>query len=144
MDDLQFGTRNKRGDWAPNKPLETAPLLVFPPQPLKFVKWLPGYFLPWNALFAGLAIVFWFWLTPPVETMKTLSFGWIAYLLVRNMVLVLAIYGVLELRLYVRRRQGTHFKYNAKFPSDTPSDVFMFRSQNVDNIIRTFGTGLPI
>ncbi|MDW9689702.1 hypothetical protein GOB50_32875, partial [Sinorhizobium meliloti] len=23
MDDLKYGTRNKRGDWAPNQPVET-------------------------------------------------------------------------------------------------------------------------
>ncbi len=36
------------------------------------------------------------------------------------------------------------FKFNAKFPADAPSDVFWFKSQNIDNILRTFGTGLPI
>lgn len=32
MDDLKYGTRNKRGDWAPNQPVETAPLFAFPPR----------------------------------------------------------------------------------------------------------------
>ena len=41
MDDLKYGTRNKRGDWAPNKPVETAPLFVFPPKLLAIAKWLP-------------------------------------------------------------------------------------------------------
>ena len=31
MDDLQFGTRNKRGDWAPNGRLEIAPFWAWPP-----------------------------------------------------------------------------------------------------------------
>ena len=26
MDDLTYGTRNKRGDWSPNEPLQYAPL----------------------------------------------------------------------------------------------------------------------
>ena len=95
-------------------------------------------------LFMALACVMWFWLTPNVETMKTFTPGWIIYLLVRNSVLVLVIYGLLELRLYVRREQGTHFKYNGKWPSEQPSDVFMFKSQNIDNIIRTFVSGVPI
>ena len=144
MDDLKFGTRNKRGDWTPKEALTTAPIFVFPPQPLNFLKWLPGYFFPWNMLFMALACVMWFWLTPNVETMKTFTPGWIIYLLVRNSVLVLVIYGLLELRLYVRREQGTHFKYNGKWPSEQPSDVFMFKSQNIDNIIRTFVSGVPI
>ena len=144
MDELKFGTKNKRGDFAPKDPLQTAPLFVFPPQPLNFLKWSPSYFFPWNMLFMALAAVFWFYLTPPIETMKALSFGWIAYLLVRNNLLVLIIYGALELRLYVKRSQGTHFKFNGKWPAEQPSDVFMFKSQNIDNMIRTFASGVPI
>jgi hypothetical protein len=73
MDDLQFGKRNKRGDWAPDKPLEVAPILVFPPQPMKFLKWLPGYFLPWNAVFMVLGAVYWFWLTPDMTTVNAIG-----------------------------------------------------------------------
>lgn len=144
MDDLKFGIRNKRGDWNPSEPLTTAPVFVFPPQPLNFLRWLPTYFFPWNMLFSVLACVMWFWLTPNIETMKTFAVGWIAYLLVRNSLLVLVIYGLLELRLYVKRKQGTHFKFNGKWPSEQPSNVFMFKSQNLDNILRSFGTGVPI
>ena len=48
------------------------------------------------------------------------------------------------MRLYVRRRQGNLFKFNAKWPSESRSDIFMFSSQNTDNMIRSFGTGVPI
>ena len=144
MDDLKFGTRNKRGDWTPIEPLANAPLFVFPPQPVKFLKWLPHYFFPWNVMIMAIVSVFWLWLTPSMESLKTLAPGWIAYLLVRNMIAVFLLYGALELRRYRKRRQGNLFKYNARFPSDSRSDVFMFGSQNIDNMIRTFGTGLPI
>ena len=144
MDDLQFGKRNKRGDWNPNEPLGLAPYLSWPRDPKKYVQWLKDYFFPWNFLFIVVALVQWFYLTPSVETLKTLHPNWIAYLFLRNVALVLIIYGALEFRLYMRRAQGTRFKYNSKFPAEQPSDVFMFKSQNVDNIIRTFGTGVPI
>jgi sterol desaturase/sphingolipid hydroxylase (fatty acid hydroxylase superfamily) len=144
MDDLKFGTRNKRGDYTPAENLGINPFLQFPLSLGKILKWLPGYFLPWNLLFFALGLLFWFYLTPGVETTKSLSLGWIAYLLMRNSILVLIVYGLLELRLYLRRTQGTHFKYNAKFPAENPSDVFMFKSQNIDNIIRTFASGVPI
>ena len=144
MDDLKFGKRNKRGDWAPREPLATAPLFVFPPRPVDFVKWLPSYFLPWNVLYMALAVLIWFFLTPSEDTLKTLAPGWIVYLLARNSLIVALIYGFLELRLYVKRSQGPHFKYNGQFPADKPSDVFMFKKQNVDNIIRTFTSGVPI
>ncbi|SLN62358.1 Fatty acid hydroxylase superfamily protein [Aquimixticola soesokkakensis] len=144
MDDLKFGTRDKRGNWRPNEALGSAPLFVWPWSISKFIRWLPGYFLPWNALFFAIAAVFWFFMTPARETMQDLTWGWPLYLLARNAALVIAFYGFLETRLYIKRRQGTSFKYNAKFPAEHPSDVFMFKSQNIDNIIRTFGTGLPI
>ena len=144
MDDLKYGRRNKRGDWAPNEWLRTAPLFVFPLRPLDVLKWLPGYFLPWNVLFMASALAFWTWLTPSVETLRVLAPGWILYLLARNMVAVFLFYGAFELRLYVRRAQGRQFKYNGKWPAENASDVFMFSNQNVDNMIRSFGTGLPI
>jgi sterol desaturase/sphingolipid hydroxylase (fatty acid hydroxylase superfamily) len=144
MDDLQFGTRNKRGDWSPHEAIGLAPYLTWPRDLAKWGSWLVSFFFPWNLLFIAVACAQWFYLTPSIETLKTLEPGWIAYLLLRNAVLVLIIYGALELRLYVQRGQGTHFKYNAKFPSEQPSDVFVFKSQNIDNIIRTFGTGVPI
>ena len=53
-------------------------------------------------------------------------------------------YGAIELFYYVRRIQGTRFKYNHKFPSDNPSDVFWFKSQNCDNFLRSFLVGIPI
>jgi sterol desaturase/sphingolipid hydroxylase (fatty acid hydroxylase superfamily) len=144
MDDLKFGTRNKRGDYAPSTPLEVAPLVVWPPQPLKFLHWLPSYFLPWNMLFLALGAVIWFWLTPSQQTMQNLGWGWVLYILLRNAVTVFVLYGALELRLYMRRAQGNRFKFNALFPADKKSDVFMFKSQNIDNMIRCFGTGVPI
>lgn len=144
MDDLKFGKRNKRGDWAPEAALQVGPLLDWPWSPLRILKWLPSYFLPWNALFMVIALAFWTWLTPSRETLQDIHWQWVLYLFVRNAALIVIIFGALELRLYVRRKQGTHFKYNGKFPSDAPSSVFMFNSQNIDNILRSFGTGVPI
>ncbi len=42
MDDFKFGSRNKRGDWAPNAPI----FAQFPPKILAVLRWLPHYFLP--------------------------------------------------------------------------------------------------
>ncbi|WP_322320886.1 sterol desaturase family protein [Cypionkella sp.] len=144
MDDLKFGKRNKRGDFSPSTPLQVAPIIVWPPRPLKLLAWLPHYILPWNALFMGFAAVIWFYLTPSKESLQTLHWTWIAFILLRNAALVFLFYGALELRLYIRRAQGNRFKFNGLFPADKKSDVFMFKSQNIDNILRSFGTGVPI
>ena len=144
MDDSEYGTRDKRGYWRPNKPLEVAPILVWPWSFRKFLTWLPDYFLPYNLCFFLIGALFWFFLTPAQATLQTLSWDWAAWIFARNAILILVVFGSLELRLYVRRRQGTRFKYNAQFPSEQPARVFMFKNQRIDNIIRTFGTGVPI
>ena len=144
MDDANFGTRDKRGHWRPNEPLKVGPLLAWPWSLARVISWLPGYFFPWNALFFCIAVMFWYWLTPARDTLSTLELEWILLILLRNAALVALLYGALELRLYVKRQQGTHFKYNSKFPTEQPSDVFFLRSQNIDNALRTFLSGLPI
>lgn len=144
MDDLAYGKRNKRGDWAPNEPAGTAPLFVFPPQPLKFLKWLPHYFLPYNLLFALSAFFWWHWVLPDPEVMKIPAFGWILWLFAVNAVALFLFFGVFELRLYTLRRQGNRFKYNGKWPSESRSGVFWFKSQNIDNMLRTILMALPI
>lgn len=144
MDDLQYGTRNKRGDWTPNEPLSIAPIYRLPWKARDILGFLKGYFLPWNLSFMVLAAIYWFFLTPSVETTRTLAPGWILYLFLRNSAAVLIFFGAMELRLYVQRRQGNQFKYNHRWPKEHPSDVFMFKSQTIDGIIRTFATGVPI
>ncbi len=144
MDDSTLGTRNKRGDFTPAQPGATAPLFVWPPRPLELLKWLPGYFLPYNLLFAASAVAWWYWFVPDVEVMKTLAPGWIARLFVANAVAVFLFYGAFELRLYVLKAQGTRFKYNGRWPAEQRSAAFMFQRQNVDNIIRAFTSGVPI
>jgi len=144
MDDLRFGRRDKRGNWSPNEPLSVGPLFDRPWTLSRVRRWLPGYVFPWNALFFGTAALFWFWLTPSRDTLMTLDIGWIALLFLRNVVLILVVFGGLELHLYLRRHQGTRFKYSGKFPADHPSDVFFLRRQNLDNALRTFLSGLPI
>jgi len=144
MDDLTFGKRNKRGDWAPDGRIETAPVFILPPKPLAFLKWLPHYFLPWNMVFAASAVAYWFFVVPEAEVMKTIGWQWILQLFVVNCAAVFLFYGAFELRLYILRRQGNRFKYNGKFPSDNANSAFLFNSQNAEGIIRTFGTAVPI
>ena len=144
MDDLRHGKRNKRGDWAPNEYPEVAPLFAFPWKPLSFLKWLPHYFLPWNLVWAASAAAFWYFVVPEQEVLKTLHWTWILKLYAVNAVLVFLFYMSFELRLYTWRRQENRFKYNGKFPNDTKNSAFLFNSQNVDGMIRTFLSAVPI
>ncbi len=46
MDDKDFGSRDNRGNWAPHKLLEPAPIWLFPPKPKKILAWIPAFFFP--------------------------------------------------------------------------------------------------
>ncbi len=146
MKEADFGKRDKLGYWKPFKRIEYPPLFTMPVKPVAIAKWLfgfPGYLLPWNLLYAAAALAVWFFFTPPIASMRSLSVGWIAYLLVRNAAIVLVVYGAWHARLYVQKAQGSSFKFNAKWPSND-NDAFLFRRQNIDNVIWTFGSALPV
>jgi sterol desaturase/sphingolipid hydroxylase (fatty acid hydroxylase superfamily) len=143
MDDQAFGTRNKRGDFRPSAHREIAPFWAWPAQPGKVLRWLPGYLWPWNLFHVVTALLWWFYVVPDVQTMKTLAVGWPLYLLVVNWAANLAFYGFFEWRYYVRRVQGTRFKFHHQFPGEQASDVFWFKSQNLDNFLRSFLFGVP-
>ena len=144
MDDLTFGTRDKRGNWAPKARPEIAPFWAWPPQVLKVLHWLPGYVWPWSAFHMATALLYWRYIVPDAETMKTLGLGWALWLYAVNAAAIFVLYGAIEFFYYGKRRQSTRFKYNGKFPADAPSDVFWFKSQNIDNFLRTYLFGIPM
>jgi sterol desaturase/sphingolipid hydroxylase (fatty acid hydroxylase superfamily) len=144
MDDLKYGTRNKRGDWTPSAPLEIASSWAWPFSLTKFLQFLIGYIWPWNAFHMATALLYWFYVIPPVATLQTLSWGWALWLYAVNAAAIFVLYGSIELFWYVKRKQGTRFKYNGKFPADQPSDVFWFKSQNMDNFLRSFFISIPL
>jgi len=88
---------------------------------------------------------YWFFLIEPnLAAFKSFSWQWTMILYVVNATGILLLYGSIELFYYVKRKQGTRFKYNHKFPSEHPSDVFWFKSQNLDNFLRSLLVGIPI
>jgi sterol desaturase/sphingolipid hydroxylase (fatty acid hydroxylase superfamily) len=144
MDDLAFGTRNKRGDWKPNEPLKFAPFWYRPLEFGKILRWLVDYVWPWNAFHMATALAYWYFIIPDVDTMKTISWGWALWLYAVNATGIFLMYGSVELFYYIKRKQGTRFKFNAKFPGEQPSDVFWFKSQNLDNFLRSFFFSIPL
>ena len=145
--DTDSGHRDKRGYWRPNKKLNYGPFLVWPFRTLVFLKWLfgyPGFIFPWNFFYITLALFVWFFLTPSVETMKTLSIDWISLVFLRNIVLTILIVGAWHFFLYVKKTQKTEFKYNVNWPDTKKNKTFLFNSQTYDNMFWTFVSGVPI
>ncbi len=143
MDDLKFGSRDKRGNWAPNEPLDIAPFWTGKFNMLgEFAR---AYLWPWNAFHMAMTLAYWFLLIQPnLALFQTFSLAGFALLLAANAACIFAMYGSIELFFYVRRKQDNRFKYNAKFPSENPSDVFWFKSQNLDNFVRSMFMSVPI
>ena len=144
LDDLKYGTRNKRGDWAPSANPQIA---FFWNSPFDFSKWakfLVGYVWPWNVFHMAVTLLYWRYILPDWDVMKTLSWGWALRLYAVNGIGIFLMYGAIEYLYYWKRKQATRFKYNAKFPADQPSDVFWFKSQNVDNFVRTYVSGITM
>lgn len=146
IDDLKYGTRDSRGNWAPNDRVSYGPFFSWPPRPKVLLKWFfayPGYLFPWNVLYAVAAVLIWLYLTPSLEVMKAFSLDWVGLVLVRNIGLAIAVYGAWHLWLYIWRKQDTAFKYNREWPK-TNSSVFLFGNQTADNMFWTLVSGVPI
>jgi sterol desaturase/sphingolipid hydroxylase (fatty acid hydroxylase superfamily) len=146
MDDAAYGARDRGGHWKPFRLVEYPAVFVWPLRPLAIAKWLfayPGYVLPWNLLYAAVAVGVWLYLTPSALTLQTFAPGWIAFVLARNACLVLLFFGAFHLRLYIRRSQGSFCKYNPKW-LDVGNPVFLFRDQTRDNMFWTLASGVPI
>jgi sterol desaturase/sphingolipid hydroxylase (fatty acid hydroxylase superfamily) len=144
MDDTIFGVRNKRGDWAPQRRNEIAPFWAWPPRFMAVLKWIPAYLFPWSALHMSTALLWWWAVVPAIDTMKTLSWQWTGMLLLVNWSAFVLFYGFFEWRLYLRKAQGRRFKFHHKFPSEQSSDVFWFRSQRIDNFLRSMLISVPL
>ncbi len=144
MDDTVYGTRDKRGDWKPNQPAEIAPFWRRPLDLKGIGHWFVEYLWPWNAFHMATALLYWAFIIPDVQTLQNLSWGWALWLYLVNGLGIFAMYGSVELFYYIKRRQGTRFKFNHKFPAEHPSDVFWFKSQNLDNFLRTYLVSIPL
>ncbi len=146
MAEKDWGRRDSRGEWQPDKLPQPSPLFRLPWKPLEVLKWLFGWqglFLPYNLFYGLLAVVCWLYFTPSLARTARFEVGWIGEIFLRNAVLLLLIAGGLHLRLYVTRGQGTKFKYTNKWLA-TNDPRFLFRNQVWDNIFWNLTSGCLI
>lgn len=146
MSEITYGERDARGNWRPAEPVRLPPVHARPFEVRPFMTWLfgfPGFLWPQNAFWLGLTLATWFWLTPELATMATLEPGWIGLILVRNVGLLVLLFGGLHLYLCVLKVQGDRLKYTTK-PFTTGSRQFLFRSQVWDNVFRSVVFAAPV
>jgi sterol desaturase/sphingolipid hydroxylase (fatty acid hydroxylase superfamily) len=134
------------GGWTPELPITVPAPLLWPPQPMKVLKYLfgfPGLYFPWLALYALIAFGIWKALQVTGSDLRHLSAGWIALVVGCNEAIAASFYGAWHYWLYGRRSQGTQFKYNPNWPKES-SDKFLFGRPTASNVFWTLCSGVPI
>ena len=109
-------------EWRPDYPCAYAP--VFEPS-----KWsaknftayffgFPGWFAPWNLVYAAVTAVSHAYTTPPLDACREFSLSWMAPLFLRNQILLWIFAGGWHALLYWPfRANGLHKKYDRKWPA---------------------------
>ncbi len=83
-------------------------------------------------------------LAAAAEAMRALSAAWIVPLALGQWLALAAFCGAFEGLLDVRRSQAGRVKDNSRFPAERPSNMFWFKSQNLDNFLRSLAITVPI
>jgi sterol desaturase/sphingolipid hydroxylase (fatty acid hydroxylase superfamily) len=138
-DEESFGFYDEKGHWRPPYAAEFDPVFAWPFRPWLFFKYLfrwGGLLFPWNTLFVALALVSLAWFQPSLAETKTLQFGWIGFLLVRNFVILWGLYGGLHLIFYTLKLHGKKHKYHPSFHQEK-NKRFLFSNQVFDNVFRS-------
>jgi sterol desaturase/sphingolipid hydroxylase (fatty acid hydroxylase superfamily) len=134
------------GGYRPRRPIQLGPLYQRPRRLRVIVRWLfgiPGYFLPWTALFIAIAVMSLLFFTPDAATAKVLSADWVVPLFLGNFTLLVMFVGAQHMWLYARKAQGTRYKYTDKWLAED-SPAFLLRHQLWDNVLWNVCSAVPI
>ncbi len=131
--------------WHPPLPIKSAPLLVWPPQPVALAKYLVSPFFLWSLIlpFGALATLTWYYLQPPLAMSVTWQVDWVLWVFARNLGLMVVVAGGLHLFFYAFQRQGTKRKFDPR-DLDRDNKKFFARNQVWDNIFWTCASGVTI
>jgi hypothetical protein len=114
--DREAPRKKKAWAWHPPLPLAGVPVFVFPPKPVKALKWFLSVGSLWSIQvpFVVLAVVTWFYLQPALERCVTFEAGWMLQMLARNLGLMVLVAGGLHLFFYTFKMQGAEHKYDPR------------------------------
>lgn len=129
----------------PDVPLQVSPFFQWPPRPMQMVAWLwnSWFFITERLIVVAIACISFYWFQPPLEETRTLAFGWIAEMFLRNVVLMSLVAGGLHLYFYTFTKQGQALKYDAR-PLMKNGRQFTLGGQIRDNMFWTIASGVTI
>ena len=136
------GSFARQWHYRPEVPIRVSPLFTWPIDPARVFRWIADrwFALAENSILVALATVSWLWFQPSMEEARTLAFGWVIEIWVRNLVLMVLVAGGLHLWFYRWRGQGKRLKYDAR--DLAVGRVFTFNSQIADNVFWSLGSGV--
>ena len=131
--------------WHPKLPISVSGVFAWPPNPAKIIAWLAKSWLTLSptTLWVVLACVVWIWASPSTDTMKTLSWDWVGFVYIRNLVIMTAVAGGLHVYFYILRPQQDRRRFDGR-PFKTSEKKFLFSNQVRDNMFWTLVSGVTI
>jgi len=135
----------ERWNYRPERGVPLNPVFAWPPNPKAIFNWYRGAWLELTALTIPflITVIVYIWFLPPLETMKTLQFGWIATIWALNVIPQTLIAGGLHWWLYMRKGQGSATKFEARDLARN-NGIFTFNNQVLDNIWWTLGSAMSV
>ena len=94
----------------PDVPLQVSPFFSWPPDPARMIRWIAARWMriAENTILIGVALITWAFFQPSLETTATLSFGWIAGLFLRNIILI-SLVGINATAVWIHRKLPISF-----------------------------------
>ncbi|OHV60748.1 desaturase, partial [Mesorhizobium sp. LCM 4576] len=132
-------------NYMPNLPLEDRSIFNFRRGPFEGLKLIWNSWLPISdrLIVVGVSFLTWYYLSPTLETARTLSLDWIAAIYLRNLAMIVLLAGGMHLYLYTFNMQGDRLRYDAR-PFHKNNALFTFNSQFLDNVFWSVASGVTI
>ena len=142
----ESGTRvSKAWNWHPELPIGNSPLFLWPPEPVDTMRWFAGSWLKLSmtAVILALSVVVWVAFQPAMEQFRNFEAGWVAQIVLRNLVLVTVLAGGSHLYLHRAKLQGDRHKFMKREFAEN-NRAFTLNNQVRDNMFWTLLSGVPV